>query len=90
MNMGAILGVIEGRRFRGRVVWRLRCTGELIYPTMHCPTTPDLWQVGVGFGDPRLALHQGRLITFLCAGVDAKGPKANRQSRLLTERLRWA
>jgi hypothetical protein len=27
-------------------------TGELIYPTMHCPTTPDLWQVGVDFGKP--------------------------------------
>jgi hypothetical protein len=26
--------------------------GELIYPTMHCPTTPDLWQVGVDFSDP--------------------------------------
>ena len=26
-------------------------TGQLIYPTMHCPTTPDLWQVGVDFGD---------------------------------------
>jgi len=39
MNMGAVLGVTEGRRSRGRVVWRLRRTGELIYPTMHCPTT---------------------------------------------------
>jgi len=24
---------------------------ELNYPTMHCPTTPDLWQVGASFGD---------------------------------------
>jgi hypothetical protein len=30
--------------------------GELIYPTMHCPTTPDLWQVGVEFGDPPPAI----------------------------------
>jgi hypothetical protein len=27
-------------------------SGEFIYPTMHCPTTPDLWQVGVDFSDP--------------------------------------
>ncbi|MGA2599553.1 MAG: hypothetical protein ABSH09_21475 [Bryobacteraceae bacterium] len=26
--------------------------GEFIYPTMHCPAKPDLWQVGVDFGDP--------------------------------------
>jgi hypothetical protein len=26
--------------------------GEFIYPTMHCPATPDLWQVGVDFSDP--------------------------------------
>jgi hypothetical protein len=26
--------------------------GEFIYPTMHCPSTPDLWQVGVDFSDP--------------------------------------
>jgi hypothetical protein len=26
--------------------------GEQIYPTMHCPATPDLWQVGVDFSDP--------------------------------------
>lgn len=25
--------------------------GEFIYPTMHCPATPDLWQVGVDFSD---------------------------------------
>jgi len=24
---------------------------EFVYPTMHCPTTPDLWQVGLDF-DP--------------------------------------
>jgi hypothetical protein len=27
-------------------------SGEFIYPTMHCPTTPDLWQVGVDFSEP--------------------------------------
>jgi len=27
-------------------------SGEFIYPTKHCPTTPDLWQVGVDFSDP--------------------------------------
>ena len=26
--------------------------GEFTYPTMHCPATPDLWQVGVMFDDP--------------------------------------
>lgn len=26
--------------------------GEFIYPTMHCTSTPDLWQVGVAFSDP--------------------------------------
>ena len=26
--------------------------GNFIYPTMHCPSTPDLWQVGVDFSDP--------------------------------------
>jgi hypothetical protein len=25
--------------------------GNLIYPTMHCPQAPDLWQVGIDFGD---------------------------------------
>jgi hypothetical protein len=25
---------------------------EFTYPTMHCPGTPDLWQVGVEFSDP--------------------------------------
>jgi hypothetical protein len=29
-----------------------RIPGEFIYPTMHCPTKPDLWQVGVDFSDP--------------------------------------
>ena len=32
---------------------RLHKSGELIYPTMHCPATPDLWQVGVDFSDPQ-------------------------------------
>lgn len=27
-------------------------SGEFIYPTMHCPSTPDLWQVGIEFSDP--------------------------------------
>jgi hypothetical protein len=27
-------------------------SGNFIYPTMHCPATPDLWQVGVDFSDP--------------------------------------
>lgn len=27
-------------------------SGEFIYPTMHCQTMPDLWQVGVDFSDP--------------------------------------
>jgi hypothetical protein len=27
-------------------------SGEFIYPTMHCPVTPDLWQIGVDYGDP--------------------------------------
>jgi hypothetical protein len=26
--------------------------GEFIYPTTHCPSTPDLWQVGVDLSDP--------------------------------------
>ena len=26
-------------------------SGDFIYPTMHC-AEPDLWQVGVDFGDP--------------------------------------
>ena len=26
-------------------------SGEFIYPTMHCPSMPDLWQVGVNFSD---------------------------------------
>ena len=29
-----------------------RARGEPILPTMHCPTTPDLWQVGIDFSDP--------------------------------------
>ena len=24
---------------------------EFIHPTMHCPKTPDLWQVGIDFGE---------------------------------------
>jgi len=27
-------------------------SGRFIYPTRHCPTMPDLWQVGVDFSDP--------------------------------------
>jgi hypothetical protein len=27
-------------------------SGEFTYPTLHCPATPDLWQVGADFGDP--------------------------------------
>ncbi len=27
-------------------------SGRFIHPTMHCPQTPDLWQVGVDFSDP--------------------------------------
>ena len=27
-------------------------SGMFIYPTMHCRSTPDLWQVGVNFSDP--------------------------------------
>ena len=27
-------------------------SGEFTYPTMHCPSTPDVWQVGVDFNDP--------------------------------------
>ena len=27
-------------------------SGEFVYPTMHCPATPDLWQVGVDLGNP--------------------------------------
>ena len=27
-------------------------SGEFIYPTMHCPKRPDLWQVGIDFSDP--------------------------------------
>ncbi len=26
--------------------------GEFTFPTMHCPSQPDLWQVGVDFSDP--------------------------------------
>ena len=26
-------------------------SGEFIYPTMHCPLRPDVWQVGVDFGE---------------------------------------
>ncbi|HSP69768.1 MAG TPA: hypothetical protein VLN48_18720, partial [Bryobacteraceae bacterium] len=29
-----------------------KVSGEFIYPTMHCPSTPDLWQVGVDFSGP--------------------------------------
>lgn len=37
---------------------------------MRCPTTPNLRQVEwITAIRPRLALHQSRLITFLCAGV---------------------
>jgi hypothetical protein len=27
-------------------------SGIFLYPTMHCPSTPDLWQVGVEFSTP--------------------------------------
>jgi len=27
-------------------------SGKFLYPTMHCPKTPDLWQVGVDFSSP--------------------------------------
>jgi hypothetical protein len=26
---------------------------EFLYPTMHCPDAPDLWQVGVALGEPQ-------------------------------------
>jgi len=26
--------------------------GQVLRPTMHCPGTPELWQVGVDFSDP--------------------------------------
>jgi hypothetical protein len=32
-------------------------SGEFTYPTMHCPTTPDLWQVGIDLGDPPQSLY---------------------------------
>lgn len=42
---------------RGMLAWHERLYknnvhGEFVYPTMHCPATPDLWQVGVDFSDP--------------------------------------
>jgi len=27
-------------------------SGQFIYPTTHCKTSPDLWQVGIDFSDP--------------------------------------
>jgi hypothetical protein len=33
-------------------------SGEFLYPTKHCPSMPDLWQVGIDFSDP-----QTRLVT---------------------------
>ena len=29
---------------------------EFIFPTMHCPATPDLWQVGIDFSNPPLPI----------------------------------
>lgn len=32
--------------------------GEFLYPAMHCPATPDLWQVGVDFSNPPTPIGQ--------------------------------
>jgi hypothetical protein len=32
--------------------------GDFIDPTMHCPATPDLWQVGFDLSDPRTPFDQ--------------------------------
>jgi hypothetical protein len=43
----------EGPNRRAMLEWRRKYVdkkapnGEFLYPTMHCPTTPDLWQVGL-------------------------------------------
>ncbi|HTR39124.1 MAG TPA: hypothetical protein VMH80_24780 [Bryobacteraceae bacterium] len=47
----------ESANRRGMLAWHEKLHkdnvhGEFIYPTMHCPATPDLWQVGVDFSDP--------------------------------------
>jgi hypothetical protein len=39
-------------RDRHRKLHKNLVSGDYIYPTMHCPATPDLWQVGVDFSDP--------------------------------------
>ena len=45
-------------------------SGEFIYPAMHCPKTPDLWQVGVDFSDPFPPLVQNRRVpTSLSGGI---------------------
>jgi len=36
---------VNGRQMRD---WhQKKVTGDFIYPTMHCPQSPDLWQVGI-------------------------------------------
>jgi hypothetical protein len=41
-------------------------SGEFIYPTMHCPATPDLWQVGVDFSaSPRPIGTEAKRAYFL-------------------------
>jgi hypothetical protein len=42
-------------------------TGIFIYPTLHCPSTPDLWQVGVDRSDPptRLGAEPNGGVYFL-------------------------
>lgn len=47
----------ESENRGGMLAWhkklhRDNVSGDFIYPTMHCPATPDLWQVGVDFSDP--------------------------------------
>jgi hypothetical protein len=42
--------------------------GEFTFPTMHCPATPDLWQVGVGFSDPTPIAAPPKGSTSRCVG----------------------
>jgi hypothetical protein len=45
-------------------------SGVFIYPTMHCPSTPGMWQVGVDFSDPSAPI-----------GAEPKGRRRNVRKR---------
>jgi hypothetical protein len=40
-------------------------SGEFLYPTMHCPKTPDVWQVGIDFTDSSDSIGTPQRIYFL-------------------------